>query len=214
MSGSCPLTPTHAALLQTEGAHATPREAHSLPENHALAHAHRARHHAHNHSHHKLTARQKTAIEQATLAATHAAAARDTARTLMPPPHTQPTIRSRAKRPRDPAHTPTFAACSPKLHELGEHAIFMLHTRRRMAQLHGPVPCKQSPRLHTACVPPATACKRKQQRAAAQRATRLSLFLSIYSPSPRTRHRALRPRAPRRGRRTAARKHVCASRHR
>jgi hypothetical protein len=168
MSGSCPLTPTHAAPLQTEGAHATPREAHSLPANDALAHAHRAHHHAHNHSHHKLTTRQNTTMEQTTPAAAHAAAARDAARTLLPPLHMQPTIRLRAERLRDAAHTLTLAACSPMLHELGKHAIFMLHTRRRKAQLHGPVPCKQSPRLRTACVPPATACKRKQQHAAAQ----------------------------------------------
>jgi hypothetical protein len=77
------------------------------------------------------------------------------------------------------------------LHELGKkHAIFMLHTQRRKARLHGPVPRKQSPRLRTACVPPATACKRKQQRAAAQRAARLSLSLSIYSSNPRKRYRA------------------------
>jgi hypothetical protein len=168
MSGICPLTLTLAAPLQPEGAHAPTRDTHSPFANHALAHAQSAHLLTHNHQHHNHTTRPNTTMEQATPAAAHAAAARDAARTLLPPLHMQPTIRLRAEWLRDAAHTLTLAACSPMLHELGKHAVFMLHTQRRKAQLHGPVPCKQSPRLHTACVPPATACTRKQQRAAAQ----------------------------------------------
>jgi hypothetical protein len=206
MSGICPLTLTLAAPLQTEGAHASTRDAHSPLANNALAHAQGAHLHTHNHQHHKHTTRQNTTMEQTTPAAAHAAAARDAARTLMPPLHVQPTIRLRAKRPRDAAHTLTSTACSPMLHELGKHAIFMLHTRRRKAQLHGPVPCKQSPRLRTACVPPAAACQRKQQYAAAQRAARLSRSLSIYlliKPSKEAPRFALGRRAETNGRRPA-----------
>jgi hypothetical protein len=184
MSDSCPLTPTHAAPLQTEGAHPSPREAHSLPANQALAHAHRAHHHAHNRSHHKLTARQKTAMEQATLAATHAAAARDATRTLIPA--SAHATDHPVARETDPRRSPSahHAACSPKLHEPGEHAMFRLHTRRRTAQLHGLVPCKLCPRLRSARLPPPAACERKQQCAAAKRAQRLSLPQSTMLTKP------------------------------
>jgi hypothetical protein len=190
MSGICPLTLTLAAPLQPEGAHAPTRDAHSPLANHALAHAHRAHHHTHNHKHHKHTTRQNTTTKQATPAAAQAAAACEATHTLMPASahaSDHPVACEAAPRRSPHAH---YSACSPMLHELGKHAISTLHTRRRKAQLHGPVPCKQSPRLHTACVPPATACERKQQRAAAQRAARLSLLLSIYSPNPRKRYRA------------------------
>jgi hypothetical protein len=130
MSDICPLPPALAAPLQAEGAHLSPREAHSLPANRALVHAQRAHHHAHNHQHHKLTARQNTAMKQATLAATHAAAARDATRALIPASAraTDHLVACETAQRRSPlAH---YSACSPKLHELGVHAIFIhkLHT--------------------------------------------------------------------------------------
>jgi hypothetical protein len=181
MSGSCPLTPTHAAPLQTEGAHLSPREARSAPANHAFAHAQRAHRHAHKYQHHKHNTRQNTTNKQATLAAAHAAAARDATRTLIPASahaSDHQVACEAAPRPRPRAH---YSACSPKLHELGKHAIFMLHTRRRMAQLHGPVPCKQQPAPKPPAYrpPPRTRAKAAAHSSAASPAP---LLPSLYSP--------------------------------
>ena len=129
MSDSCPLAPTLAAPLQAKGAHATPREAHSTPANHTFAHAQRAHRHAHNHQHHKHNTRQNTTNKPAALAAAHAAAARDATRTLIPASahaSDHQVACEAAPRPRPRAH---YSACSPRLHEPGKHAMFMLHTR-------------------------------------------------------------------------------------
>jgi hypothetical protein len=203
MSDICPLTLTLAAPLQPEGAHASTRDAHSPLANHALAHAQRAHHHTHNHQRHKHTTRQNTTIMQATLAAAQAAAACEATHALMPATahaSDHPVACEAAPRRSPHAH---YSACSPMLHELGKHAISTLHTQRRKAQLHGPVPCKQSPRLHTACVPPAM-----QAKAAARSSTasRSPLPLSIYpliQPSREVPRFALGRRAETNGRRPA-----------